>query len=238
MKGKTHILLTALLFVAVRAPAQAGILVDHPRHPFGGSNSDTDFIYFGEPLWQLTVDDFTISTDATVTGITWLGFYGGQFEGSVQPPTGDERMRARFYGSRPGDGLPGPVLYEETFVNPSRAWTGQYVVDSRGHPEYQFGADLNAPFSIFGGSIYWLEIAQVGDQDSEYRWEYSPGDGTPFAYVNPWVPDWQRTTQISNMAFQLIGTPEPSTAALVAFGFFFLKRGAWGKRRQVRAMHS
>ncbi|MEK6643113.1 MAG: hypothetical protein AABZ08_04335 [Planctomycetota bacterium] len=222
---------TALSVLGV-SPAQADLLVDHPRHNVGGPDSDTDFIYGPvDPYWQVLADDFLINSSAQVDRVTWLGFYGGQFYGSVQPPVGDETMRIRFHAARPGDGLPGQVLYEQDFLNTSRTATGLLLSDTRVYPEYRFEADLATPFPIEPNVRYWIEIAQVGIQSSEFRWEYSvPPDGTSFASMNLDYPDWHRSQLGANLAFQLWGVPEPHTAALFLLPVYFISLSSRGRR--------
>jgi hypothetical protein len=60
-----------------------------------------------------------------------------------------------------------------------------------------------------------MEIVQLGNPNSHYRWEVSPGNGTPYAFINPNVTDWRRTTSTANLTFELWTVPEPSTVLLV-----------------------
>ncbi len=204
------------------------VVVDQQPLPTGGPGADTDFLDdFGYPVWQVVADDILLPETAIIQHLVWWGFYGGTFSGSTEPPTGPETMRVRFYEARASDGLPGETMYEESFLNPSRVATGQ-IIAANGAAEYLFEADLTTPIQLDAGIPYWLEIVQVGDQDSHYRWEVSPGTGTPFAFINDLVPDWQRTTGTANVAFQLV-TPEPETFVLLSFGF-----GLVSKRRAGR----
>ncbi len=226
------VLLITLFSANGVSPASADLLVENPPLNTGGPDSDTDFIYGPvDPFWQVLADDFLIYSSAQVDRVAWLGFYGGQFYGSIQPPPGDETMRIRFHSARPGDGLPGQVLYEQEFLNTSRAATGLLVGDARIHPEYRFEADLATPYSIEPNVRYWIEIAQVGIQTSEFRWEYSPPDGTPYGVMNIDSPDWNSTQTGGNLAFQLWGTPEPHTAALLLPPTFAVTRLLRSRRR-------
>jgi hypothetical protein len=197
-----------------------GVVWDQQPLPSGGPGADTDFYSdSGQQVWQQVADDILLADPATIRRIVWWGFYGGNFTGSPLPPEGPETMRIRFYDARPEDGLPGATLYEESFLNPSRTATGRIVATPLYPSEYIFQVDLPTPFDLDAGEVYWLEVVQVGDVDSHYRWEYSPGNGTPYAFLNPWVPDWQRTGTTANVAFQLSTVPEPATFVLFAFGF-------------------
>jgi hypothetical protein len=202
-----------------------GVVWDQQPLNTGGPGADTDFYTdWGEQFWEQVADDILLADPATIRRIVWWGFYGGNFSGSTQPPEGPETMRIRFYDARPEDGLPGATLYEESYLNPSRTATGRIVFVPMLAPEYIFQVDLPTAFELDAGEVYWLEVVQVGDVDSTFRWEYSPGDGAPYAVRNPWFPDWVRTDLTTNVAFQLLTVPEPATFVLFVFGFV-LARG-------------
>jgi hypothetical protein len=213
------------------------ILVDHQPHPTGGGAADTDFTTDSgqEHYWQLVADDFTLSSSAATQHAVWWGLYGGTFSGSWDPPPGSETMRLRFYSARAGDGLPGDIVYEENFVDPSRVWTGRYIT---GHPEYRFEADLALPFQVASDTTYWLELVQVGISESHFRWEFSqPGDGTSFVFLNPAVPDWTSAGLSSNCAFQLWAVPEPGSSMILGTGFATMFVFRPGEERRARRTH-
>ena len=109
----------------------ADILVDHSPHPYGGAAGDTLFTTpFGQPTWQLVADDFVLANADQATSLSWYGFY------DADNPPSMETMRVRFYDARPSDGLPGLVLYEETFQNPTRINTGRRIQVGIGPYEY------------------------------------------------------------------------------------------------------
>jgi hypothetical protein len=217
MKLFRSALIFALLGFAGAGRLEAGILVDHQPLNSGGPASDTDFINdSGFQRWQQLADDVLLSESAEVTHLTWWGFYGGSFSGSPNPPVGDETMRIRFYDARPGDGLPGEVLYEESYLNPTRTWTGRIVGVGSGPREYRFNAALTKPFAIEAGVPYWFEVVQVGDVNSAFRWEYSiKAEANGFVFRHTTLPNWQHTVNTpGDLAFQLISVPEPQTALL------------------------
>ena len=205
--------------LAITSVVRGGIIVDHQPQPYGGLAADTDFVYVDQPnYWNLDADDFSLNSPATVGHIVFWGCYGGTFGGNVNPPTGPETISVRFYETRSDDALPGNVLYEGKLLNPSRVWTGGYV--DTVHPQFRFESDLPTPASFSANTRYWLEVVQSGIPDSEFRWEFSPSDGTDIAVINPAIPDWQHTggTPPPNNAFQLWDTPEPDSLALVFLG--------------------
>lgn len=187
------------------------VVVDHQPHPFGGPAADTLYAnpMTGQTAWQLLADNFTLSRPTFLSRVEWWGCYGG-FQQSHQPPPGDETMRVRFYDSRPGDGLPGDIVYEESFLNPSRTATGANV-GSCG-PEFFFQADFASAIQVQANTQYWLEIVQVGDVASHFRWEFSLSGSVDLVFKNPTGPDWQYASSFSDLAFQLHAVPEPMTA--------------------------
>jgi hypothetical protein len=212
------------------AAASADIVVNHPPLNSGGPAADTEFINSSnDPSWQQLADDFQVSQDAVVRRISWWGFYGSSSLEEIEPPPATETMRARIYGARASDGLPDDanILFEESFFNPSREATGRIVFVGPGPPEFKFEVDLISPFAIEAGAPYWLEIGQVEDFGSLFRWEFSPGTGTPFAFTNPFVSDWESAAPLtSNLAFELSTIPEPS-----AFFYCSLLLSMWGRRK-------
>jgi hypothetical protein len=226
----------ALLFVA--GPSQAephdwdnlppggGIVLDQQPTQGGGLGSDTAFRNdFGNPTWQQVADDVMLDSSATIRRLTWWGFY------HEDNPPATESMRLRFYDVRPADGLPGNILFEESFLNPSRTATGLVIFTGVDPHEYKYEVNLTTPFDLLAEIPYWLEIVQLGDPDIAFRWESgfaSPED--QIAFSNPYVPDWMLTTSgLLNNAFQLSTIPKPSTLALFGLGLLLA-----GKRRSRR----
>jgi hypothetical protein len=212
------------LSLAPAAPAE--IVVDQqPVIVAGGPSSDTEFYEFiGPPeAWQLLADNVRVSESASIRHISWWGFYGGNFAGTSDPPPADEYMRVRFYTPRSNDGLPdsSAILYEETFLNASRIATGRLI--HGGSPEFRFDADLSVPFAMLANTVYWLEVAQIGDVDSTFRWIYTVGVLRDYAFLNSIVSDWHLNEGVS-LAFQLSTIPEPLTAALVGIVSLVLVR--------------
>jgi hypothetical protein len=90
---------------------------------------------------------------------------------------------------------------------------------------------LPAEVPLLANQAYWLEIEQVGDAASWFRWEFSatpPLDGQ--AFNNPIVGEWVHTQSITaNAAFQLLTIPEPHFLSPVAILIVAARR-----RRRVR----
>lgn len=203
-------------------------VVDHQPHNTGGLAADSLFreSEFLPPIWQLVADDFTLPDSATIGHINFWGFYHNN-----SFPVGDENIRIRFYEPRQSDALPGSVLYEASFLNVSRSFTGRSIITAGAPAELFFSVNLDVPFYINANTLYWLEIVQDGSLDSRFRWEYSrSGELDGHAFNNPFVSEWTRTTNDSNTAFQFVPIPEPSSAGL--FVMILLLQLIYRKKRQ------
>jgi len=212
--------------------ARADLIFEQQPSRNGGYAGDLDFYSdSGVRVWQQTADDFDIQSDAIVGRVSFYGFYGGSYSGSLDPPSGDETIRIRLYATRPADGLPGSVLYDESFLNPSRVPTGEVVATARAHPEYFYEVESRKPMALSANITYWLEIVQVDLVDSHFRWEGSGSTGSPFAFLNPNVADWTLSAPLNNnMAFRLSTIPEPATLVLSTGGIVM----GWREGRRLR----
>ncbi len=208
------VILVAVANAAICSLASADIIVQQPPDPFGGPGADTLFRnQFNQVVWQQVADNVQIGTSATVRRVSWQGFYGGSDTPVTQPPP-METMRIRFYGARIGDGLPddGNVLLEEYHADTVRTATGG-TVHVGGNPlEYRYQVDLNVPLLLAADARYWLEIVQIGDIESAFRWEDGFGIINGQAYINSSGPYWR--TDVGSRAFELSTVPEPSMALL------------------------
>ena len=232
--SRKSIAVCALMVALTTGSTRAGIVHEQPPSMNSGYAGDLEFVDdSGQNVWQQTADDFRLVNGAVIYQISWYGFFGGRFVGTVAPPSGNEIIRARFYAARPSDGLPGVALYEETFVNPARTATGNLVVDVRGHPEFLYTADLSWPLALSANATYWLEIVQVDDVGSHFRWEGAGSTGSPLAYMNLFVSDWTLTTPLNdNMAFRLSSIPEPATLVFAFLGILSARREGHRPRRR------
>jgi hypothetical protein len=211
------------------ARSQVGdeLLHAQPPNRSFGFTSDTEFLTdFGNPTSQLVADRFRLLRfdPVTVRRVVWWGFYGGMEEPVDPPPPDIETMRVRFY--RHQISLPGELLFEETFLNPTREWTGLVVSSQR--KEYRYEVWLTQGFEAQPLTFYWVEIAQIGNIDSRFRWETSSGG--EFANQFPIGSPWQLNVGAS-VAYEL-WTPEPSSAVLFGLGLI----GAVIRRRRVRRL--
>lgn len=202
--------------------ARGDLIVNHPPPPSPGYGSGADTSFqdpFGNPVWQISADDFVLSAQAGIRRVAWWGVYGDPTfgQGGPNPPSGEETMRIRFYAARPSDGLPDDsnILHEESLLNVPRTWTGRWAGLRR---EWLFEADLSTPLSLSAGTAYWFEVAQVGILSSLFIWEWSVAEQNGIAVMSTNVPAWHHAANGSDLAFQLSNVPEPATATLIALG--------------------
>ncbi|MBI5762990.1 MAG: hypothetical protein HZA51_05645 [Planctomycetes bacterium] len=210
MRTAYFTILVCTVFFALSQAAHAGIIVDHQPFPTGGPGSDTQYVTtLGQTSWQWLADDFVWATNEQLTHVNYWGFYNAD-----NPPI-HETFRLRLYLPRSSDGLPGQVIHEEVILNPNRTATGREIQVGITPNEYFFEAPLVAPVTLNANDRYWLEVVQVGDITTHFRWETSVTENNGLAFLNRNVPDWAFTDTQGDLAFQLI-SPEPTS--LVLFG--------------------
>ena len=223
---------TALLGLCVNL-APADLIVDHQPLNTGGLASDTLFLNsFNQPFSQRVADDFTLSEPQTIDHLDFWAFYDRD-----NPPT-QETIRVRFYGARASDGLPdeGNLVYEENLSNPARTATGRHVLDGISPHEYLFQSSLAAPVSLGAGVKYWLEIVQIGDLTTHFRWEFSIADLNGQAFINQFTGDWRTTLPGTTVdtAFRLYSIPEPCMAGVSVLLLFMRPCRAKSRLSSVR----
>ncbi|MFO0972225.1 MAG: hypothetical protein U1A27_02135 [Phycisphaerae bacterium] len=205
--------LALLLAGPGRAWGQLVLYQKLPDHNFGYSSDTTYLNDAGQGSAQIVADSFALASGGSVCGVNWWGFYGGTFGLDPGPPAGDETMRVRFYENAAG--LPGAVLAEHTFLNPTRVSTGAFVGGSETlRREYRFQAALPSCFAAAAGVTYWFEAQQVGEINSRFRWETSSQGDNRFATRFPVDTDWRISNQPDDLSFRLL-TPEPTGGLLM-----------------------
>jgi hypothetical protein len=208
------------LVKSLGGPRDGELIFEHLPTRYGGLASDTDFLdLYQNPKWQQLADDVLLGSEALVERITVWGFY------DQDNPPSSEVMRLRFYAPRESDGLPGNVLYEESFANPSRTATGYRVGVGVDPHEYLYDVTLATPFTLAANTLYWLEFVQVGDQSTAFRWEDGRTvAGDHVAVANVYYPNWYLSPARRNTAFQLWAIPEPSSLALLTLGLILVRK--------------
>ena len=210
-----------------RAATQADIPLHRqaPGRTFGYESDTLLLDDSGQPNGQLVADRFILSQSAQVCSVRWWGFYGGT--GVLDPgPPSSESFRIRFFDDVAS--LPGNLISESTFDDPSRTWTGQLINIAGARREYFYQATLPQCISANAGSTYWMEIAQLDDINSRFRWENSNTlDG--FAVQFPIGTPWRLSSNPSQLAYEL-WTPEPWSGVLLAIVVGIVRRIAAVRR--------
>lgn len=212
-------LVCGLLFAGLVLPAAGAVtdIVLHRQAPgrtFAWDADTANLNDLGNPSGQIVADRFSIPTTSSICRLRWWGAYGGDFAQIPEPPPPGETMRIRFFDST--NGLPGSVLNESVLVNPSRVVTGFSIATGFGPAEYLYDVSLDECFSAQAGATYWIEISQLGLQDSRWRWEGSNGAGE-FAVQFPIGTPYRLIAGLGQLAYEL-RTPEPCSGALFALG--------------------
>lgn len=206
-----------ILLAILPTPAfgQLGPLI-YSQAPNGNFGLVSDTAYtndFGQPDGALRADRFQLAFSNEVGQILWFGHYGTQNQDFDPDPPLTESFRIRFWSQVttpfPIQQLPDEVLYESASEEVFRELTGSFVAGRR---EYRYVLDLPSRFAVQGGTPYWLEIAQIGDLASAWRWETATGG--EYASQYPIGSPWELHT-IGQVAYQL-RVPEPATGLLMA----------------------
>jgi hypothetical protein len=196
-------------------------------------DSDTAFVRFGQQTSALTADNFMLSQNSPLCGVRFFGVYGAD---RVEPPPYivdpplTETMGVRVYSD--AGGLPGSVLWEQTFSDAQRARSGRTVAVSPNRDEFVYTKTFFDCFAAAANTQYWANIYQVGDIGSRWRWEASYSDQS-HAQQFPIGAPWHLTAGVGSygMAFELHATPEPLAGVLLMIGLG-VRRPAVRRRTQ------
>ncbi|HPF36998.1 MAG TPA: PEP-CTERM sorting domain-containing protein [Phycisphaerae bacterium] len=201
--------------IALAGPGDLDDLIVFDRQPsrVGGGASDTLFRdMFGQSVFQRVADDVRFDSAVALGQLRWWGFY------DQDNPPAQETFRIRFYGARSGDGLPdeSQIVFEQTVDTPDRSATGETVFVGVDPDEYVYKVDFTSPITLAADAPYWLEIIQIGDIDTFFRWEFSGGAAPISLAVNNSASNgWFESVLDADNAFQLIAVPEPAASSLL-----------------------
>jgi len=167
-----------------------------PGH-FGGFSSDGSVI--------TVADNFQVGQDTLIGGLSWWGGY-------LNAPPGPDNFTICLYSDNGGQ--PETLLEQYAFGAVNAVATGQFVNAPDLYPEFEYSANLPAPFLARAGVTYWLSI--VNPPADIWLWEASasalhPGVERSFN-GNSWEPYYDNT------AFALVAVPEPRGMILITTG--------------------
>jgi hypothetical protein len=179
------------------------------------SQNDTSVAGIG--AYSTTYDDFTLSSDATITGLRFTGIYFNP--GGVGTTTS---FQVQFYNDDIGQ--PGSSVFSTTILG-----NGGEVCDTGpANPVCAYGVSLN--FTALAGTPYWLSI--VSNSNLAPQWGWAGGTGGDDSAFQLYFKEG--THENADLAFSLFTAevPEPSSWALMLLGFLVLgtalRRGARG----------
>ncbi len=220
--------LCAAFVVTCVSVAQGDVLLHRqaPGRTFGVS-SDTSYLDdSGLPSGALHADTFSLSQSAELCRVKAFAFFGGTGVDDPEPPAA-ETVRIRFFADIVG--LPSePPIDEASFQNPTRTWTGQFINISLARKEYLYDIPLEQCVSLTAGIPYWIEFAQLGDQQSNMRWENANVAGG-FAIQFPLGTGWHLSSPTRGQLAYELWTPEPGSGVLVGLvGLVLRRRGKCG----------
>ena len=225
-------IISIIIMLVASGISNGGIILDQPPNQNGGPAADTSFYdESGIERWQELADDIFLAQPATLRRIIWHGFYGDSLKNNPEPLPLSETMRIRIYDDSAD--LPNAVLFEESFLNPSRVATGLHVFTGPDPPEQRYQVDLGSSFQLQANTRYWLSISQVGDPNSLFRWEFSQGNGSPLVFRSVIFPNWRPSGLVSNLSFQLSDVPEPGCCIWVLGATVLLRRRGISKNVSI-----
>jgi hypothetical protein len=227
---KRILFLSGLMFVAVGvSPVRAADLYTQPVTNLAGQYSNAGTVE--------VADDFTLSSNARISGVRWYGFYGPTFNLSAMT---DIDFTVAFLND--AGGLPGTDVWRGTLAA-AFTDTGLDLITGGDPPAYagttiyQFEASLPAPIVITAGTPMWLSLAD-NDVDTtipgpgQWLWSFSDlsvGSKASRSASSDW--NWQYGGP-GSVAFVLTGdepvVPVPGALVLACIG---LSVTGWRLRR-------
>lgn len=184
-------------------------------------------------------DNFTLGSTETVSSVKWLGSYFNILEPLNNPASPNAvGFGIDFFTS--SSGAPGALLssttltlaqVDETLVGTQTGFGNLNI----SVPLYSYMADLAAPFTVIGGTEYWIRIYSLSALPA--------ADVAQWGWVGSLAGD-QRSIQMSGFdptflsvsprdrAFTLQAVPEPATVLLLGCGAALVPF-----RRKSQALH-
>jgi hypothetical protein len=179
-----------------------------------------------------TLDNFSLSSPATINEATWLGVYldvdpasGGLVDGT--PNTG--RWLVRFQAD--DGGIPGMILL--TVPQPAQVTAHAIGTGTLGNSPvtvYEFSIVFPTPFHAAANTTYWFSPLSLADNFYPFfAWiEGTGGDGRSYqtVFTNTIVDPALSGPRDGDRAFSLANVPEPATLLLIgaALAAAFVRR--------------
>ena len=229
----THMLLPAAIAAALLAAGNASAA---PVIYFNGG-PDQVVLQLADSTYAYTqaAEEFSLLAGSNiVTAVNWWGGCnvntGGVLTGGTCPAGS---FTLNFY-SDSGSG-PGALIVSDLVGNANQTTTGKTIA-ARGQTEYSYSATI-PNLTLTPGTQYWLGISDSTAVTSVWGWETTAetiGDAYQYCAgpcASSDIVGWNART--NELAFYLIGVPEPGTLTLFGLAIFGLAKTR--RRHKVKA---
>lgn len=221
-----------VLGLAFAASASADVLYSQPNDRPNQISFFSDAVS-GQFFSQRMADDFVLGGDAMISGVKW---WGGSQNFQFDDLTNMTSFTVLILGDDNGPDL-GNVLASITLDTASTNPIETENLLFAGGQQYEQEIAFGAPVAVNGGETLWVSIGATLVQPAGDAWVWSGStvgnlvnatdffDGSGFIVFDPTAND---------LAFEIIGVPEPATAGLLALGAVGLLR----RKREVSEQQS
>jgi hypothetical protein len=203
-----------LLSVGSTTAQASSLLYNQPTNYFGGYYSEDDTSSSGLGNYATTYDDFTLSSTATISSVSWVG----SVLNAIPPASFTIDIYANSTTGCAGGGATcpntGSVLYSTTISGSA----GQTFLENDffSNPTYSYSDPIN--FTATAGTEYWISIVASVPSTNDWVWESGTG-GDGYSYQSLFASPNKLSV---DEAFSLSSAPEPMSVGLVGGGLVLL----------------
>lgn len=162
---------------------------------------------------QIVADNFTLGTDAVITGVNWFGYFDSE------PASLSSILFDLNFHSDAG-GVPNFTPSYTQALSLNITDIGLDAIN--GNNIYRFEATLSTSLAVMAGEQMWLSVFDTDPSTTQWLWSRSvrTGDGYAVRNTNPDdITDWISDNG-GDFAFELVGEPAPvpEPATMILFG--------------------
>ncbi|MBL0922444.1 MAG: hypothetical protein IBJ10_10000 [Phycisphaerales bacterium] len=173
----------------------------------------------GQFYGQMIADNFTLTSDTTVSGVNWWG----STENYFGPP--DYSNFASFTVMIMDGNF--DVVHSETFNTGDTGPVATGLVNSGGGEQYFQSVKFSQTFNLSGGFEYWIAIGTTNFSASGDAWVWSSATGDGIIASNDFggAGFLVFTGSLSDQAFEIQAIPTPGAVSLLAMaGLVVIRR--------------